>query len=148
MARIILIAVLLTAVSGVASAQETASPNPLLTRRGWEIGGQISKYHYEEPDFAKLEGNRLGAVGAYTFVSPARIYGRIDARASYGSLTYEGSGTLDNVPDWIVEARAVIGWDYLTGESAALSPYIGLGTYAMEPENWTREYGVELRYRF
>jgi hypothetical protein len=25
---------------------------------------------------------------------------------------------------------------------------IGLGFSAMEPENWTREYGVELRYRF
>jgi len=25
---------------------------------------------------------------------------------------------------------------------------IGPGTVAMEPANWTREYGLELRYRF
>ncbi len=74
-----------------------------------------------------LKGNRIGAVGAYTFTSPNRVYSRIDLRSSYGSLKYQGSGTLDDVPDWIFETRAVIGRDYLTGDSAALSPYIGLG---------------------
>ena len=120
-------AALLAAVSGAAPAQETTPSNPLLTRRGWEAGGQIANYHYEEPNFAKLTGNRGGAVGAYTFTSPNRVYTRIDLRASYGSLKYEGSGTLDDVPDWISEARAVVGRDYLMGNSAALSPYIGLG---------------------
>ena len=113
--------------AGATSAQETTPSNPLLTRSGWEVGGQISRYHYEEPDFMKLTGDRIGAVGAYTFANPNRVYARIDLRAAYGSLKYEGSGTLDNVPDWIFEARAVVGRDYLTGESAALSPYIGLG---------------------
>jgi hypothetical protein len=76
-----------------------------------------------------LKGNQVGAVGAYTFTSPNRVYSRIDLRAAYGKLKYEsqGTGTLDDVPDWIVEARAVIGRDYLRGESIALSPYIGLG---------------------
>ena len=120
-------AALLAAVSGIAPAQEIAPSNPLLTRRGWEVGGQIAKYHYEEPGLMNLKGNRVGAVGAYTFTSPNRVYTRIDLRASYGSLKYEGSGTLDDVPDWISEARAVVGRDYLTGDSAALSPYIGLG---------------------
>jgi hypothetical protein len=120
-------AALLTAVSGTAPAQETTPSNPLLTRRGWEVGGQIAKYHYEEPNFAKLTGNRGGPVGAYTFTSPSRVYTRIDGRVSYGSLKYEGSGTQDNNPDWILEARAVIGRDYLVSENVALSPYIGLG---------------------
>ena len=114
-------------VTGAAPAQDTAPANPLLTRRGWEVGGQVSKYHYEEPGFMNLKGNQAGAVGAYTFTSPNRLYSRIDLRASYGKLKYEGSGTLDDVPDWIVEARAVIGRDYLRGEGIALSPYVGLG---------------------
>jgi len=113
--------------AGTAPAQETTPTNPLLTRPGWEVGGQVSNYTYEEPNFAKLDGNRVGAVGAYTFTSPNRVYSRIDLRTSYGSLKYQGSGTLENVPDWIFEARAVVGRDYLTGDSAALSPYIGLG---------------------
>jgi hypothetical protein len=120
-------AALLAAVSTGAPAQDTAPANPLLTRRGWEVGGQVSKYHYEEPNFAKLTGERGGAVGAYTFTSPNRVYNRIDGRVSYGSLKYEGSGTQNNNPDWILEARAVIGRDYLVSENVALSPYIGLG---------------------
>lgn len=127
MTRVILTAALLAAVSGTAPAQETAPSNPLLTRRGWEVGGQIANYQYEEPGLMNLKGNRIGAVGAYTFTSPNRVYSRIDLRSSYGSLKYQGSGTLDDVPDWIFETRAVIGRDYLTGDSAALSPYIGLG---------------------
>jgi len=127
MRSMILTVALLVAISTAASAQVTTPSNPLLTRPGWEVGGQIARYHYEEPNFAKLTGPRVGAVGAYTFTSPNRVYNRIDLRASYGLLKYEGSGTLDDVPDWIVEARAVIGRDYLRGENIALSPYIGLG---------------------
>ncbi|MGH8700422.1 MAG: hypothetical protein ACREVR_04490 [Burkholderiales bacterium] len=126
---LILAAAALAAVSGPALAQGTTPSHPLLTRGGWEVGGQIARYHYEEPNFMKLTGDRIGAVGAYTFTSPDRVYSRIDLRASYGKLKYEsqGTGTMDHVPDWIVEARAVIGRDYLTGDSAALSPFIGLG---------------------
>jgi hypothetical protein len=122
-------AALLAAVSTGAPAQDTAPYNPLLTRPGWEVGGQVAKYHYEEPDFMNLKGNRGGAVGAYTFTNARRVYSRIDLRASYGKLKYEsqGTGTASDIPDWIVEARAVIGRDYLRGESIALSPYIGLG---------------------
>jgi hypothetical protein len=121
------LAALLAAVSGTAPAQGAATFDPLLTRPGWEVGGQISNYYYEEPWLMNLKGYRGGAVGAYTFTSPNRVYNRIDVRASYGSLEYQGSGTLDNVPDWIAEARAVIGRDFLTGDGAAISPYIGLG---------------------
>ena len=122
-------ATLLAAVSVTAPAQETAPSNPLLTRRGWEVGGQIAKYHYEEPALMNLKGNRVGAVGAYTFTSPNRVYSRIDLRASYGKLKYEsqGTGTMDDVPNSIAEARAVVGKDFLVSDNVALSPYIGLG---------------------
>jgi hypothetical protein len=113
--------------AGVASAQEASAANPLLTRRGWEVGGQISSYRYEEPDFMNLTGNQVGAVGAYTFTSPNRVYSRIDLRIAYGPLTYQGSGTQENIPNSIFESRVVIGRDYLTGDGAALSPFIGLG---------------------
>ena len=74
-----------------------------------------------------LKGNQLGAVGAYTFTSPNRVYSRIDGRVAYGSLKYEGSGTQDDIPNWIFEARAVVGKDFLVSDNVALSPYIGLG---------------------
>jgi hypothetical protein len=130
-----LAATLLAATSAAVFAQDAAPPqNLLLTRSGWELGGQIAKYEYEEPATAifggmKLDGPRLGAVGAYTSINPNRIYGRIDGRVSYGNLDYESgrTGTASNIPDWIFETRVVVGRDYLVSERTALSPYIGLG---------------------
>ncbi len=119
---------LLLAISSAALAQTATAPNPLATRRGFEVGGQIAHYHYEEPDFAKLIGNRGGLVGAYTF--PARwnrVFFRVDGRESYGALKYQGSGTQDSVPDLIIETRGVAGLDFLPGNRISLSPYLGLG---------------------
>ena len=125
----LVVTVLFAAVAGVAPAQEPARRNLLLTQPGWEIGGQVSSYHYEEPGIMKLEGERAGFVGVYTHTNPKRAYWRFDLRLSYGLLEYEsvGTGTIDDVPDWIGEARAVIGRDYLVGDNVALSPYIGFG---------------------
>ena len=120
---------LLVVTATPATAQDAAPQDPLLTRPGWEIGAQVSKYKYEEPDFMKLDGDRIGIVGAYTGTLPNRVYSRIDGRVSYGKLDYEsvGTGTSSDVPDWIAELRGVVGRDYLVGERVALSPYIGLG---------------------
>ena len=128
------LALALGAVRGAVAAQEATPPDPLLTRPGWEIGGQISHYKYEEPASPRfggmnLKGDRAGIVGAYTITSANRVYGRIDGRISYGSLKYSSgeTGTMDDVPDWTSEVRAVIGRDYVIGGSYSLSPYIGLG---------------------
>jgi hypothetical protein len=111
--------------SAAGTAQEG---DPLLTRRGWEVGGQLAHYHYEEPDFAKLIGNRGGLVGAYTFPRGwDRGFFRVDGRGSYGALKYQGSGTQDSVPDLIIETRAVAGIDSPAGSSVSFSPYLGLG---------------------
>jgi hypothetical protein len=135
-----LTAVLIAAIAPAAPAQDATPPNLLLTQPGWEIGGQVSKYHYEEPDLFRfpsaaaqgvdkvtLKGNRVGVVAAYTGTAPNLVYSRIDGRVSYGSLKYKGSGTQEDNPDWTAEVRAVVGRDYLTGERFALSPYVGLG---------------------
>lgn len=126
MKRAVLFAAVLAAATPAALAQ-TTSDDARLTRRGWEVGAQAAHYHYEEPDFMKLTGNRGGAVGAYTFTDWRHWFSRIDGRISYGKLKYEGSGTQTDVPDWIGEIRAVAGKDFLLGTSFALSPYAGLG---------------------
>lgn len=127
--KLVLATALFAAASTGAPAQDTAPYHPLLTRPGFEIGAQVSKYHYEEPDFMSLKGNQAGAVGAYTSTDARRVFSRIDLRAAYGKLKYEsqGTGAMDDVPNWIVEARAVVGKDFLWGENIALSPYIGFG---------------------
>jgi hypothetical protein len=121
-------AALLLAISCAAIAGTSPERDPLATRRGWEVGGQLAHYHYEEPNFAKFIGNRGGIVGAYTFPSRwNRVFFRVDGRGSYGALKYQGSGTQDSVPDLIVETRGVAGLDFLPGNRVSLSPYLGLG---------------------
>ncbi len=99
----------------------------LSTRGGWQIGGQISTYHYEEPNFALLEGERTGAIGAYTHLEPDRFFTRLEGRVSYGLLRYEGSGVQEDNPDLIIEIRALVGKDLPVGNNLTFSSYLGLG---------------------
>ncbi|HZE11074.1 MAG TPA: hypothetical protein VE034_05785 [Burkholderiales bacterium] len=112
-------------IAGPVFAQSSSAVNPLATRPGWEIGAQLAQYEYREPDFAKVSGNRLGFDGAGTLTS-GPLFGRFEARVSYGSLDYKGSGTSTAVPDWTLEARLLAGVEWL-GSSASFSPYLGLG---------------------
>jgi hypothetical protein len=125
--RKILAGAALLSVISPAIAQPALQPGPLATRPGWELGVQAAHYEYLEPDFAKLSGSRGGVAGAYTFANPRGLFSRIDVRESYGSLTYRGSGTKNNVPDLIFETRVVAGLDFFPGSSVSLSPYFGLG---------------------
>jgi hypothetical protein len=117
--------VMLLGAACAATAQVGAPTDPLSTRSGWEAGIQASRYRYEEPDFMQLTGNRAGLAASYTGVD-GRAFGRLDARYSYGSLKYEGSGMQNDVPDAIFEGRAVLGWDFPLGRTS-LSPFGGLG---------------------
>ena len=109
-------------------ATGAAQRDPLLTRPGLEVGVQAADYRYVEPGLMKLSGERGGVFGAYTFTNDTRgLFSRIDVRESYGWLKYDGTGTKSGVPDWIIEARAVVGADFLPGSGVSLSPYVGLG---------------------
>jgi hypothetical protein len=107
--------------TGAAGAEDV-----LATRSGWEVGGQVARYHYEEPDFMWLKGDRIGVTAAYTVANEKRLFTRIEGRWSYGNLEYQGSGTLQDVPDHIVELRVLAGRDYRTGK-VVWSPYVGGG---------------------
>jgi hypothetical protein len=109
------------------TAAHAQAINPLATRDGFEVGGQISDYKYDEPDFAKLTGTKLGVAGAFTHTYDGGIFARSELRLSYGELDYEGSGTMSNVPDSSAEFRMVGGGDIFLGSSVSLTPYAGLG---------------------
>ena len=128
MSKALITAAILVAISPAASAQTSAAADPLVTRRGWEVGGQLSDYRYEEPSQGtKIWGGRVGVTGAYTFTGARRWFFKVDGRYAYGSLKYEGSGTMDSVPDSILEARAVFGKDFLPRSGVSLSPFAGFG---------------------
>lgn len=114
----------IAAAGGVCTAE--AQVDPLATRGGWDVGLQVATYEYDEPNFALLEGERLGVSSSYTFLGASRLHSRIEARYSYAELDYTGSGTLADVPDHLLELRAVAGRDYPVGRVAWV-PYTGLG---------------------
>lgn len=112
----------------VSASAEQDTSDPLLTRPGWEIGGQASYYRYDEPSIGmRLWGPRVGIAGAYTAVAENRVFFRLEGRYSYGELTYEATGTKDSVPDSILEVRSLLGKDFLSGGKFSLAPYLGLG---------------------
>ena len=128
MNKALITAAILVAISPAESAQIDVPADPLRTRPGWEIGGQLSDYRYEEPGpGVKIWGPRVGVTGAYTYTGASHWFLKVDGRYSYGSLKYEGSGTQDSVPDWILETRAVLGKDFLPRSGVSLSPFAGLG---------------------
>lgn len=114
------------AVMAACVAAPAWAQDPLATHRGWELGGQVSDYRYEEPGTMSLEGARLGVSGAYTAVHPTRAFVRVEGRWSYATLEYQGSGVLTDVPDYILELRVLAGRDYAAG-SVLWSPYLGAG---------------------
>ena len=128
--KTILAGALLLAISSAVLGQTATAPNPLATRRGFEVGGQIAHYHYEEPGVMNLIGPRIGAVGSFTFAKVGLLF-RAEVRGSYGRLKYQGSGTQDNVPDSIFETRFLVSKDFPVGDRIALSPYGGLGYRAL-----------------
>jgi hypothetical protein len=123
----VVVVAMLGAAFAAANTQASASNDRLATRPGWEVGGQVAHYRYLEPGFMKLEGDRAGILGAYTFTGAGGLFSRIDVRGSYGQLEYRGTGTKSGVPDWLIETRAVVGVDVFPGSGVSLSPYVGLG---------------------
>jgi hypothetical protein len=115
------------AVAGaVWACTAAAQGDALATRGGWEVGLQASTYEYEEPDFARLEGERIGVTGAYTLLGKERIHARFEGRFSYGEMDYTGSGTSEDEPDYLFDTRALVLWEFRQG-SVMWVPYGGLG---------------------
>jgi len=114
---------------GLAYAANERPENIAGTRPGWEIGVQLSNYRYEEADpGVSIRGPRVGLTAAYTKTRAEKWFVRFDGRAAFGSLEYEGSGTLDSNPDWVLEARGCLGRDFFPSPGVSLSPYAGLGS--------------------
>ena len=105
----------------------------LMTGSGFEIGGQISNYRYEETDpngnfFISLDGKKFGVTGSLTRALNDNWYWTGDARFAAGKTNYvsAGTGTKDGNPDQYLDLRVVAGKDFAVG-SQVLSPFAGLG---------------------
>ncbi len=109
--------------------QEKSAP---LKKHAWEFGSEIFYKTYEEPGVMKEKGFMYGIFSSYTYRNwPYQKTGNVmlrgEGRFDYGQLDYSGSGTLDNIPDYLLEFRGLGGYDFLIEKSTTLTPYIGFG---------------------
>lgn len=91
----------------------------------WEIGPELSFIEYKEPDVMREKGMMYGMGAAYTYHNNVML--KADAKLSYGQVDYQNSGTLDNIDDYMLEIRAVGGYDFKLTPSLMLTPFIGFG---------------------
>lgn len=97
------------------------------SRHTWEIGPEFSHYKYEEPGLMNLKGPMIGLNASYTYHNDLMI--KLDGTFSYALLDYDsnGTGTQSNIDNYIIEVRALGGYDINVTNSLRLTPYIGFG---------------------
>ena len=111
-------------------------------RRHVEFGMEIFPYTYKEPGLMKMKGTMLGAYGTLNYRyrehetwdditrdSLFLNFFRLNGRFAYGELDYTSTSTGkdDNIPNYVVELRGLLGCDLPELYQTRATPYIGLG---------------------
>jgi len=93
-----------------------------------EIGTEVSYIKYEEPGLMEESGMMYGLYGSYTYRF-SNVMLRADGKWSYGQVDYKssGSGNMNNIDDYMVEFRGVVGYDFPMHTASLITPYIGFG---------------------
>jgi len=92
-----------------------------------ELTAGISHITYEEPDVMEEKGLMYGIIGAFTHNDNFMLRG--ETRFSWGEVDYSSSstGTLDNIDDYILEFRGLLGRNFSSSDKTTIVPYIGFG---------------------
>lgn len=94
----------------------------------WDLGLDTYYFRYREPDVAvKFYGPMYGLAGAFTHHDLNRWMFKTEARGAWGLVDYEGSGTINDITDWVLEGRLIGGYDMPVGYSQRLTPFVGVG---------------------
>ena len=96
-------------------------------KHNWEIGPEVSYIRYEEPDVMEEKGIMYGLEGSYTYHDNWMF--KVEGDGMYGQVDYTSanSGSVDSIPDFKFEIRGLAGYDFPVGQTAYLTPYLGLG---------------------
>jgi hypothetical protein len=98
-----------------------------LKKHTFEIGPEVSYRTYKEPSLMKEEGWMYGVVGSYTYHN--RLMLKLEGRANWGEVDYSSpiSGKIDNIDDYMLEGRGLVGYDFLIAQVHSITPYGGVG---------------------
>ncbi len=105
-------------------------------------GPELHYFKYEEPDVMEEEGMMFGAFGrAALRIKENRPVQNLsdvltgintfmfEGRLSFGNVDYtsNGTGSVDDIFDFLAEIRGLAGFDLPAGDNHLLTPYAGLG---------------------
>jgi len=98
-----------------------------LKRHTFEIGPEISYRNYHEPGVREEEGWVYGLVGSYTYHNKLML--KVEGRGNFGKMDYSSSdyGKINNINDYLLEARGLAGFDFLIAQVHSITPYLGVG---------------------
>ena len=96
-----------------------------LKRHTFEIGTEIYYKFYEEPDVMKERGMMYGLLASYTYHNKLML--KLEGRGSWGQMDYSNSGDIDEIENYLLEARALVGYDFPILKVHSITPYIGAG---------------------
>lgn len=106
----------------------------LTGNKKFELGYEFSNIIYKEPSVMREEGSMYGVSGSYTYFgwfSPLprennKSMLKIEGKYSSGRVDYKNSGTIDNIRDYMIEVRGLIGSVFYRRKTAVI-PYLGFG---------------------
>lgn len=119
-------AVLITVAMLVVTTASRAEALTLTTQTGNDIGLSLSSYQYQEPGPMSLKGSKIGLDLRTTKVLQNDQFIRGDLRYAFGSVDYNGSGSASREQDWYIEARGLVGKEWVLND-AVFSLYTGFG---------------------
>ena len=104
-----------------------------------EFRPEISHISYKESDI-KEEGTMYGVAGLFAYRN--KIMLRAEGRVSFGQVDYSNSEEINNIDDYMLEFRGLVGYDFPVLKSSQLTPYIGIGyRYLNDAFDYERESG-------
>lgn len=89
------------------------------------VSTEMSYIIYDEPSVMEEKGMMYGVGTSYTYRKDYMF--NVEARYSYGQVDYKNSGTIDNIDDFVLEFRGLVGYDFSRYEGYGITPYVGIG---------------------
>lgn len=92
----------------------------------FQLGLYASSITYKEPSVMTEDGYLTGILGRFSVHKNGQAL-LFDINYSSGDMDYDGSGTINKIPDSMLEVRGMLGQDFYLRRGARITPYIGLG---------------------
>jgi hypothetical protein len=130
-----------------ASACTAATVSPALgqTRPGFDVGLEAFQYGYKEFHegelFIREEGQMLGIRLSYVQLIAGGLFGRAIVSGAAGSVDYDplDEPVVEDIDQSSGRLELHLGYDFMLGGGASITPFAGFGARLLEDESGGRE---------